>query len=422
MSAAEGSGAHLTEAQRLDWLRLIRTDSIGPQTFRALINRFGGAAAAIDAAPRLAAQKGRSLVIADLDACRREMDALAVMGGRLLALGEPEYPAALRAIHAPPPLISVLGDASVLSRPMVAVIGSRNASAAGLAFTERVVRDLAAAGFVIASGLARGVDARAHQASLGMGTVAALAGGLDRVYPPEHVGLAQDICARGAVITEMPLGWEPRGRDFPRRNRIVAGLALGTLVIEASRGSGSLITAKYAADEGREIFAVPGSPLDPRAEGTNGLLRDGATLCTQADDVLNVLLPMAEGRAPPQLPLFRETEAVAATEPLWDETDLFYEANVPTTVAGLAFDEPLRPAPSPAPSVSNAAASRSGPQGANLHAVVESLLGPSPVGLDDLVRAVGAPVAEVRSALLDLELEGRLERHGGGLVSLLSKN
>ncbi len=420
MSAAETSGAHLTDAQRLDWLRLIRTDSIGPQTFRALINRFGGAAAAIEAAPRLAAQKGRSLAIADLDACKREMDALAAMGARLVAMGEPEYPAALRAIHAPPPLISVLGDVAALLRPMVAVIGSRNASAAGLAFTERVVRDLAAAGFVIASGLARGVDARAHQASIGMGTVAALAGGLDRVYPPEHAGLAQDICARGALITEMPLGWEPRGRDFPRRNRIVAGLALGTLVIEASRGSGSLITAKYAADEGREIFAVPGSPLDPRAEGTNGLLRDGATLCTRAEDVLNVLLPMAQTDAPPQLPLFREAEgAQAAAEPLWDELDLFYEVSVPTTVAGLAFDEPARPAPSPSPLA--APAPREALSGAALRAHVEGLLGPSPVGLDDLVRAAGAPVGEVRSVLLELELEGRLERHGGGLVSLAPK-
>jgi DNA processing protein len=239
-----------------------------------------------------------------------------------------------------------------------------------------------------------------------MGTVAALAGGLDKIYPPEHAGLAQDICARGALISEMPLGLEPRGRDFPRRNRIVAGLALGTLVIEASRGSGSLITAKFAADEGREIFAVPGSPLDPRAEGTNQLLRDGATLCARAEDVLNVLLPMAQLGEPP-LPLFREDERGAPAEPLWDEFDLLYDVVVPTTVAGLAFDEPVRPAP------------RAARQEPVLRAQVESLLGPSPVALDDLVRASGAPVAEVRSALLDLELEGRLERHGGGLVSLL---
>ena len=417
MSEAGGSGARLTDAQRLDWLRLIRTDSIGPQTFRALINRFGGAAAALDAAPRLAAQKGRSLVLADLDACKREMDGLAAIGARLIALGEPEYPKALRAIHAPPPLLAVLGDIAVLSRPMVAVIGSRNASAAGLAFTERVVRDLAAAGFVIASGLARGVDSRAHQASIGMGTVAALAGGLDKIYPPEHAGLAQDVCARGALVSEMPLGWEPRGRDFPRRNRIVAGLALGTLVIEASRGSGSLITAKYAADEGREIFAVPGSPLDPRAEGTNGLLRDGATLCTRAEDVLNVLLPMV-GSGEPSLPLFREDqEGRATSEPLWDEFDLLYEVTVPTSVAGLTFDEPVRSAPAPAPTQPP----RMAPQEPVLRVQVESLLGPSPVALDDLVRASGAPVAEVRSALLDLELEGRLERHGGGMVSLLPK-
>jgi DNA processing protein len=196
----------------------------------------------------------------------------------------------------------------------------------------------------------------------------------------------------------------------------VAGLALGTLVIEASRGSGSLITAKYAADEGREIFAVPGPPLDPRAEGTNGLLRDGATLCTRAEDVLNVLLPMV-GSGEPTLPLFREEEGRGAPEPLWDEFDLLYEVTVPTTVAGLSFDEPVRSAPAPAPAQTARAASRE----PVLRVQVESLLGPSPVALDDLVRASGAPVAEVRSALLDLELEGRLERHGGGMVSLLPK-
>jgi len=411
MSEAGGSGARLTDAQRLDWLRLIRTESIGPQTFRSLVNRYGGAAAALDAVPRMAAQKGRSIVLADMDACKRELDGLAAMGARLVAMGEPEYPKALRVIHAPPPLISVLGDISVLSRPMVAVIGSRNASAAGLAFTERVVRDLAAAGFVIASGLARGVDARAHNASIGMGTVAALAGGLDKIYPPEHVGLAQDICGRGALISEMPLGWEPRGRDFPRRNRIVAGLALGTLVIEASRGSGSLITAKYAADEGREIFAVPGSPLDPRAEGTNQLLRDGATLCTRAEDVLSVLLPMAGG-GEPRLPLFREDEVTP--EHLWDEFDQLYEVAAATPLSGHAVDG-LPPATSSTP----ARTPRAATHGKVLRAHVESLLGPSPVALDDLVRACGAPVAEVRSALLDLELDGRIERHGGGLVSLL---
>jgi len=411
MSEAGGSGARLTDAQRLDWLRLIRTESIGPQTFRSLVNRYGGAAAALDAVPRMAAQKGRSIVLADMDACKRELDGLAAMGARLVAMGEPEYPKALRVIHAPPPLISVLGDISVLSRPMVAVIGSRNASAAGLAFTERVVRDLAAAGFVIASGLARGVDARAHNASIGMGTVAALAGGLDKIYPPEHVGLAQDICGRGALISEMPLGWEPRGRDFPRRNRIVAGLALGTLVIEASRGSGSLITAKYAADEGREIFAVPGSPLDPRAEGTNQLLRDGATLCTRAEDVLSVLLPMAGG-GEPRLPLFREDEVTP--EHLWDEFDQLYEVAAATPLSGHAVDG-LPPAPASTP----ARTPRAATHGKVLRAHVESLLGPSPVALDDLVRACGAPVAEVRSALLDLELDGRIERHGGGLVSLL---
>ena len=403
-----GPLARLSDAQLFDWLRLIRTESVGPQTFRALINRYGGAGAALKALPSLAAQKGRPITIASEEDCAREMEGLKRIGARFVALGEADYPANLRAIHGPPPLIAVMGDESILHRPMIAVIGSRNASASGLAFTERVVRDLAAAGLVVVSGLARGVDARAHQASLGSGTLAVVAGGLDRLYPPEHLQLARDITQTGLLVSEMPLGWEPRGRDFPRRNRLVAGLSLATLVIEASRGSGSLITAKFAAEQGREIFAVPGSPLDPRAEGTNDLLRQGATLCTRAQDILDVLLPMIEKGSIIRDDLFSEVAQSLPSEPLWDQLDLVYEGETPHTQHGLALDEPERPL-------------AGHPQRADMEVLskrIEALLGPSPIGMDELARVSEVAMADLRSVIFELELAGRIECHGAGIVSL----
>ena len=402
------SGARLTDAQRLDWLRLIRSESIGPKTFRALVNRYGGAGAALDALPELARQRGRDLRIASRDECLREFAALDAVGARLIAVGEPDYPSALREIDAPPPLIAARGHIPVLSRPMVAIVGSRNASAAGLAFCERLTRDLGVAGLVIASGLARGVDARAHRSALGVGTVAVLAGGLDRIYPAEHGALAEEILERGALISEMPMGYEPRGRDFPRRNRIVSGLSLGVVVFEAARRSGSLITARFANEQGREVFAVPGSPLDPRAEGANGLLREGATLCTRGADVLDALAPLIESGVAPRVRLDEDAPG-ETTEPLWDELDLVYAGPSPSTEAGHEMDEPAAPLiVEPVAAV--------GKRG-DVGDIVEALLSTSPVAVDDLARAAGLAVGDVRAALLDLELAGKLERHGGGLVS-----
>jgi DNA processing protein len=253
------------------------------------------------------------------------------------------------------------------------MVGSRNASAAGMKFAERLARELGESGFCIVSGLARGIDAAGHRASLTTGTVAVLAGGHDRVYPPEHSDLLDAILAEGAALSEMPLGWEPRARDFPRRNRLISGLALGIVVVEAAKRSGSLITARLALEQGREVFAVPGSPLDPRAEGTNGLLKQGATLVTGAADVINVLRPILG--QPLDLP---------ASEP---------------------------EATSPAPTERE--------PGADERTRIVSLLGPSPVAIDDLVRLSGSSPAIVRTVLLELELAGRLDRHGGGLVSIL---
>jgi DNA processing protein len=295
----------LTDEQRLDWLRLIRSERIGPRTFRALVNQYGGARAALDALPEIARRSGRSaLRVASRAEAEREIETLTRLGGRLVAQGEPDYPRPLRAIDTAPPLLAIQGAAEVLHRPTIAIVGSRNASAAGGAFAERLAAELGRAGYVVVSGLARGIDARSHRAALATGTVAVLAGGLARVYPTENVPLVEAIVAAGgAVAAEMPVAWEARGRDFPRRNRIVSGLSYGVIVIEAAHKSGSLITARFALEQGREVFAVPGSPLDPRAHGTNELIRGGATLCASAEHVIEVLAPLiargaGEGETP----------------------------------------------------------------------------------------------------------------------------
>ena len=275
-------------------MRLIRSDNVGPRTFRTLLNHCGGARAALAALPDLARRGGasRQARICTREDAEREMQAAHAIGVRFVALGEAEYPARLQSIHDAPPLLAVRGHIDVLASPMVAVVGARNASAVGAKFAERLARDLGEAGFVIASGLARGIDAAAHRASLATGTVAVLAGGQDKIYPPQHAGLLESILPEGAAISEMPLGWEPRARDFPRRNRLISGLALGEVIVEAAKRSGSLITARMALEQGREVFAVPGSPLDPRSEGTNSLLKQGATLVTEAADILPVLRPI----------------------------------------------------------------------------------------------------------------------------------
>jgi DNA processing protein len=361
----------LTDEQRIDWLRLIRSENVGPRTFRALVNHCGGARAALERLPELARRGGASgapRLCSRADA-EREIAAAHAMGVRLIALGEPDYPLRLQMIDDAPPLVAVRGQLPAL--PMLAIVGARNASAAGVKFAGRIAHDLGGAGFGIVSGLARGIDAAAHRASLATGTIAVLAGGHDRIYPPEHAGLAEEILARGALLSEMPLGWEPRAHDFPRRNRLISGLSLGVLVIEAARRSGSLITARMALEQGREVFAVPGSPLDPRCEGSNGLLKQGAALVTEAADVTGVLQPI----------LGRPAE-LSAEEP----------------------DAPASPSLEP---------------GQDERARIVSLLGPTPVGLDDLVRLSGSAPAVVRTVLLELEIAGRLERHGGGLVSLI---
>jgi DNA processing protein len=392
---------NLTDEQRLDWLRLIRSENVGPRTFRALVNQFGGAAAALEALPDLARRGGRLVLkVATRAEAEKEMAAAARLGVRFIAMGEPEYPKTLQAVDTAPPLIAVRGSADVLSRPAVAMVGSRNASASGLAFTERLSRQLGEAGYVVVSGLARGIDTRAHRATLDTGTVAVLAGGHDRVYPSENEPLLRSILEQGgAVISEMPMGWEPRGRDFPRRNRIVSGLSYGVVVVEAARRSGSLITARFALEQGREVFAVPGSPLDPRAEGTNDLIREGATLCAGVEHVTSVLEPLiASG---PRLDTgAEEPQHLLGTEELWDELDL---PEVPRAPTGSIL---------PAAGVDDE-------RGDSSAGLIE-LLGPSPIAVDDLVRQSGLPIRAVQMTLLELEIAGRLERHGGNAVSLIA--
>jgi DNA processing protein len=256
----------LTDQQRFDWLRLTRSENVGPRTFRALITNCGGVGGALKALPELARRGGakRPIRVASVEEIEKELIAARKLGVRFVALGEPDYPPALREIDSAPPVLALRGATEALRKAAVAIVGSRNASAAGLTFAERLARGLGQAGYVIVSGLARGIDQRAHVASLETGAVGVLAGGHGKPYPSEAVPLMERMAESGAILSEMPIEWEPRGRDFPRRNRIVSGLALGVVVVEAARGSGSLITARFALEQNRQVFAVPGSPLDPR--------------------------------------------------------------------------------------------------------------------------------------------------------------
>jgi DNA processing protein len=362
----------LTDADRIDRLRLIRSDNVGPRTFNSLLDHFGDARTALEQLPDLARRGGadRSGRICSEEEARTELAATQKLGVSLVAPGEAAYPPRLATLDDAPPLLGVRGAPDVPARPMIAIVGSRNASGAGLKFAGQLARDLGDAGFVIISGLARGIDQAAHRATVASGTVAVLAGGHDRIYPPEHEDLLAALLAHGGAISEMPLGHVPRARDFPRRNRLISGASLGVVVIEAAHRSGSLITARMAAEQGREVFAVPGSPLDPRAAGTNDLIKQGATLTTEAADVINAVQPIMERPLP-----------LRASEP----DDEPFDFNAPP----------------------------------NERAGIVDLLGPSPVSLDDLIRMSGATPSVVRTVLLELELAGRLERHGGGLVSLV---
>ncbi|MBX9634177.1 MAG: DNA-processing protein DprA [Magnetospirillum sp.] len=367
----------LTAAERLDWLRLIRSENVGPRTFLRLLERFGTAAAALAALPELAKRGGRAkpIVICPKGVAEREMEAAEKLGAVALASCEGAYPRMLAAIDDAPPILYVRGNSSLLGKSVVGMVGARNASVNGRNLARRIAADLGRAGMVVASGLARGIDTAAHEGALGSGTVAVVAGGIDVIYPPENERLYNEIAAMGCIVSEMPPGIQPQASFFPRRNRIVSGLSLGVVVMEASLKSGSLITARMAAEQGREVFAVPGHPMDPRAQGPNDLIRHGATLTESANDVLDVLSdllrrPLAEGR---------RTGFTAAQPAIPSDSEL----------------EKAR-------------------------AVLVESLGPSPVTVDLLIRECQLSASVVSLVLLELELAGRLERLPGNQVSLLA--
>ncbi|NKX43678.1 DNA-processing protein DprA [Roseicyclus persicicus] len=363
-------------AERLARLRLIRSRRVGPATYLRLMGEHGDAGAALAALPEVARAAGvegyspcpEPVALAELRAATRA-------GARMICLGDPDYPAPLAGIADAPPVLWARGRASLMARPMLALVGTRNASALGSRMARHLAADLGAAGFVVVSGLARGIDALAHRAALETGTVAVMAGGLDVIYPPENADLARAIAERGLCLSEMPFGLDPQARHFPRRNRIVAGLSRAVIVIEAATRSGSLITARMALDQGREVMAVPGHPLDSRAGGGNLLIRDGALLVRGAEDVIEAL--GTPGGAP-----------------------------APARAAPRA-EAPVAPAP-PAPP----------PPGGDEAAILD-LLGAGPVAEDQLIRDLGRPARAVAQALAVLEMAGRIARGGGGLVTRL---
>lgn len=370
----------LSETERLARLRLIRSQNIGPVIFRQLLERFDSALAALEALPELSRRRGRRIRICSLADAERETEALARQGGEFLILGDADYPEALAAIADAPPALSLMGQRSQLGHPSVAIVGARNASANGRRLAKEIARDLNRAGYLVASGLARGIDTAAHQGALASeteaGTVAVLAGGVDVVYPEENRALYDSISAAGLVISEMPLGTVPQARHFPRRNRIISGLSLGVAVIEAALRSGSLITARFAADQGREVFAVPGSPYDPRARGCNNLLRDNAVVTESAEDIVGALQGM--------------------TRPRFDDPEgTHLQASKPAI---------------PAENEVAAALSQ-----------VEDLLSFTPAQVDELIRQCQVSPAIVHQVLLELELAGRVERHPGNRIALAAQ-
>jgi DNA processing protein len=360
----------LSDEERINWLRLARTENVGPVTFHALVSRFGTAGAAIDALPDLSARGGRARPIAVYARNRAEDDLATVhrLKAKVVAAGEIGYPPFLRHVHAAPPLLYVAGNLDLVDMDSVGVVGARNASALGLKFSRMIARTLVENHMLVVSGLARGIDTAAHEASLDQATAAVLAGGLDHIYPPENAKLHQAIAERGVLITEMPPGTAPKAEHFPRRNRIISGMSRAVVVVEAALRSGSLITARFAAEQGRDVFAVPGSPLDPRAEGCNKLIKDGAQILTSVDDLVQSLRMIP----PPR-------------------TDVFLEQEQPDTLLEISNSD-------------------------RDHLL--TFLSPTETHIDDLIRESRMPTDVVTAIVLELEIAGRVVRASGGRLAL----
>ena len=370
---SEKQRKELSQPERLDWLRLIRSENVGPVTFFRLLERFGSADAALQALPGLARRGGKKGIrIAAKGAAKDEMSAVEALGGRLIAWGEPGYPSLLHHIEDPPPLISVLGHPHLLTKRAVAIVGARNASINGKKFARRMAEDLGRGGLLVVSGMARGIDAEAHAGALETGTVGVLAGGVDIIYPKENAALYEALKERGTLISETAPGTRPQARHFPRRNRIISGMARGVVVIEAGARSGSLITARMALEQNREVFAVPGAPGDPRSQGGNRLIRSGAVLVETAENVFEALRGL-------RTPSLDEREVIDFNEKNIDQPD---EGEI-----GKA-----RP-------------------------LIEESLAAESVSVDEIIRNCQLSPAVVSTVLLELELAGRLERHPGNRVS-----
>lgn len=379
MNAGGRFAASVSREEIVDHVRLIQTDGIGPATFKALVARFGSARAALAQLPELSGRAGRArrMVPASREGAADLVGAAEKKGYAAVVLADQGYPPLLAEIDDAPPVLWVKGDVALLSAPCIGLVGARNASLNGRRFAAKLAADLARGGLTVVSGLARGIDGAAHEGALSAGrTIAVLAGGPDVIYPPEHAELWRRIADTGAVVSEMPLGTEPLAAHFPRRNRIISGLSRGVVVVEATPKSGSLITARFALDQGREVFAVPGSPLDPRAHGPNGLIRDGAMLVQSADDVMDAFRP---SRGPAARPSSGATNSVQDIT-IYSEND---------------FE--------------------------SVRQQVEALLGPSPVGVDELVRQCQVSAPTMAQVLLELELAGRIERFPGNRVAAVGR-
>lgn len=367
----------LSDGEKLDWLQLIRTRNIGPITFHRLLAKYGNAGEALKALPELSRKAGgrAPLRAADRGSAEAEMMEAERRGVQIVAACEPDYPAALAAIPDHPPVLFVRGHTSLFDKPAVAIVGARNASGVGRKMARTLAGDLGASGVVVVSGLARGIDGAAHEASLATGAIAVVAGGVDVIYPPEHEDLTARLASQGAVLSECPMGYQPTARDFPKRNRLIAGLSRGVVVVEAASKSGTLITANFANDQGREVFAVPGSPLDPRCQGANRLIRDGATLVETAEDILEALASQNRGVKEGPRDLFDWADA---------------ESNVDYDEAALA----------------------------SLREQVLEVLSFTPLHRDEILREMDAPPGLVADALLELTLCGEAAEHEGGRFSL----
>ncbi|MDZ4791722.1 MAG: DNA-processing protein DprA [Hyphomicrobiales bacterium] len=375
----QGGSGRISDAERLDWLRLMRSDNVGPVTFRDLISEYGDASAALAALPALAARGGRRQyrICTETDA-EAELDAVRACGAQFVTLKDEIYPALMRHLEAPPPALYLKGDPALAGAQSIAIVGSRSASAVGVGFARLLATELGASGLVVVSGLARGVDTAAHWGALDSGTVAVVAGGVDVIYPPENGPLYQRIVAEGVVVSESPPGFQPRGQDFPRRNRLISGLSYGVIVVEAARQSGSLITARFALEQNREVFAVPGHPLDPRAAGPNELIRNGATLLRNAADALNVLRPFLHHDLPKG---FAEDDANAEriAPPMKQSQPDITDPDRETLLSALSL---------------------------------------TPIAVNDLVRITGLSPRVINVILLELILAGKAQNEGLARVAL----